>query len=447
VSSGHERGTAIVNQTSTPPDHGNDTVHASLLFSRKLQTLTNRVHATSNIDEIMLDLSNDICQLFSCERLTIYAVSEDRVAIETKVKTGMSSFKDFALPIAESSIAGYVALFKKMVNVRNVYDERELKSYTPRLNFVSKVDVRTGYVTQQTLAAPITNSQTNELLGVVQLINSRDQKAFSHSMEEGVRELCATLAIAFMQRLKPPPVIRSKYDPLVVHSILSMPELGLASRSARRKGLEVEDVLINEFQVRLSDIGESIGRFFGVPYEPYREQRKKPSDALIYFDPVEIVSNRWLPLEEKGQALTVLTTDPERVKRLEIVGKTFPKSVISYRVTTNHEFRLTADQLFGTVDDAGVAKKSSWGFEAMPVCAAAEEMLANRVHTAIMEAFRQEDTGDIAIVLHPDSGKTVSRFYKNGSLESIRGSTSIEYQVNFSEEDDREDENHAPARE
>ena len=246
--------------------------------------------------------------------------------------------------------------------------------------------------------------------------------------------------------MKPAPVIHSKYDPLVAHSILSTPELGLASRSARRKGLDVEDVLINEFQVKPSDIGEALARFFGVPYEPYREQRTKPVDAFIYFNPDEIESNRWFPLEENGQELTVLTTDSERLMRLGIVEKTFPKSAIKYRVTTNHEFRQTADQFFGTVDESGAAKKGSWGFDSMPICAAAEEALANRVHTSIMDAFRQEDTADISVVLRPGVDKTVSRFHKNGSLESIRGSTTVDYQVSFPADDGSDDASQAPKK-
>ncbi|CAN5279419.1 hypothetical protein BH11PSE11_BH11PSE11_07330 [soil metagenome] len=417
-----------MSQDATPPD---DSAIQQLAFSKRLQSLTNKIHATIKVDEIMLDLSQEICDLFCCERLTIYAVNEDKTGIETRVKTGMDTFKDFVLPIAESSIAGYVALYKRMVNVRNVYDERELKSHTPRLNFVTKVDVRTGYVTQQNLAAPIVNEQTKELLGVVQLINSRDNKVFSAAVEEAVKDLCATLAVAFEKRLKPAPVIRSRYDPLIAQGILSLPELGLAERSARRKGLDMEEVLINEFQVQPAAIGAALASFFGVPYEPFSEQRKKPTDALIYFNTEQIETNRWFPLAEHQTELTVLTTDPEQLKRVGVVEKTYPKLVIRYSVTTHQEFRLTADQFFGAADAAGTARKSSWGFDSMHICAAAEEALANRVQAAIIEAFRTEDTADIHISLRPGAGKPVSRFHKNGSLESIRGSTLVEYQISF----------------
>ena len=49
-------------------------------------------------------------QLFNADRLTIYSIGEDKGSIVSKVKTGLNSFKDLKLPIAEQSIAGYVAL-------------------------------------------------------------------------------------------------------------------------------------------------------------------------------------------------------------------------------------------------------------------------------------------------------------------------------------------------
>ena len=49
---------------------------SKLAFSKKLQAVTNRIHSTTNVDEIMLDVARDICQLFDADRLTIYTMSE-----------------------------------------------------------------------------------------------------------------------------------------------------------------------------------------------------------------------------------------------------------------------------------------------------------------------------------------------------------------------------------
>ena len=66
------------------------------------------IHATSNVDEIMLELGQDICSLVGADRLTIYVMSDDRYSIISKVKTGLTSFKDLKLPINDQSIAGFV---------------------------------------------------------------------------------------------------------------------------------------------------------------------------------------------------------------------------------------------------------------------------------------------------------------------------------------------------
>ena len=59
-----------------------------LIFFKRLQTLTNKIHATNAVDQIMLDLTADICDLFDCDRLTIYAVAPDGKNLISKVKKG-----------------------------------------------------------------------------------------------------------------------------------------------------------------------------------------------------------------------------------------------------------------------------------------------------------------------------------------------------------------------
>src|ERR1035437_10109953 len=117
---------------NTPPVAAGD-VNVRLNFSKALQTVTNKIHATNNIDEIMLEVSADICTLFNADRLTIYTIGEDKQTIVSKVKTGLNSFKVLKLPIAEHSIAGFVAFSKRMLNIKDVYDETEIKSHNPNL--------------------------------------------------------------------------------------------------------------------------------------------------------------------------------------------------------------------------------------------------------------------------------------------------------------------------
>ena len=152
------------------------------------------------IDEIITDLSVELCGLFYADRLTIYLTSDDKGSIISKVKTGLHSFKDIKLPVNEQSVAGFVGVNKRVVNIRDVYDDFELKEISPQLNFLKAVDAKTGYRTKQMVEAPILEATTRDLIGIIQIINTKNGQAFPPYLEEGVLHLCETLAIAFRQR-------------------------------------------------------------------------------------------------------------------------------------------------------------------------------------------------------------------------------------------------------
>src|SRR5689334_670523 len=312
-----------------------------LAFSKKIQAVTNRIHSTQNIDEIILDVSRDICQLFEADRMTVYITSEDGSSIVSKVKTGLNSFKDIKLPISESSLAGFCAMNKRHMNIRDVYDDAELKQYSPNLTFLKAVDQRTGYRSKQMLIAPILSGDAGDLMGVIQLINSLSGQPFSQLHDEGVVELAKTLAIAFRVRQQMPGSIQSKFEYLVVDNVIAAGELELATKAARRKNKNVEDILIEEFQVKPQAIGAALAKFFGVEYEPFKPDRIKPPDLLKNIKRDYAEANHWIPLEDSKQGVVVMSTDPERVRNSRMVENVFPRSKVLYKVTTERDFKLT----------------------------------------------------------------------------------------------------------
>ena len=412
---------AVLN--ATPSTTGD--VSTRLAFQKNLQVVTNRIHATNNIDEIMLEVSADICSLFNADRLTIYVVGEDKSTIISKVKTGLNSFRDLKLPIAEHSIAGFVAFSRKLLNLKDVYDQEELKSHSANLRFLQEVDKRTGYRTKQMLVAPILEAQSDELIGVAQLINSKSGAPFGALAEEGMHELCQTLAIAFKQRQKPQ-VLKTKYDFLVADAVISAAEFELAARSARKKVVDIEAILLDEFQVKLPAIGKALGKFFGVPYEPFKPDRVKPLDLLRNLKREYVESNQWMPLEENKDGLLVLCLDPERIKSSRIVNNVFPRANrIVYAVTTHREFKDTINQFFGMELDTGdigdllsgldEGEDEGIGGLGDDVTAAADNELVKLVNKVIIDAY-QQSASDIHIESYPGKGKTEVRFRKDGTL-------------------------------
>src|SRR3954451_13621913 len=341
---------AVLSPAATQTD-----VAARLAFQKQLQAVTNKIHATNNIDEIMLEVSADVCALFNADRLTIYSIGEDKQAIVSKVKTGLNSFKDLKLPIAEHSIAGYVALAKKTINIRDCYDEGELRAINPNLRFLQEVDKRTGYRTKQQLVAPIVEQGSNELIGVIQIINNKAGAPFGALAEEGVHELSQTLAIAFKQRQKPQ-IAKTKYDYLIADAVLSAGEFDLAARQARKKAVDIEQVLTDEFQVKIPAIGHALSKFFAVPYEPFKSDRVKPAELLKNLKREYVEGNQWVPIDDTKEGLVVVCLDPERIRSSRIASNVFPKARIIYRVTTQKDFKETCNHFYGaeSVDSGNI---------------------------------------------------------------------------------------------
>jgi type II secretory ATPase GspE/PulE/Tfp pilus assembly ATPase PilB-like protein len=410
----------------TAPGGDEADTNLRLAFFQHLQAVTNKIHATSNIDEIMLELAPDICALFDADRLTIYVVDEDKTSIVSKVKTGLTSFKDLKLPISEQSIAGFVASTRHTLNIRDVYDQAELQAHSksPTLRFLQEVDKRTGYRTREMLVAPVVDAQSGDLLGVVQLINHLPGGPFPPVALEGVQNLTQTLAIALTQRSKPGFAIKTKYDSLISDAVLSVGEFEQATKLARSKSFELEDVLVSEFQVKLPAIGQALSKFFGVPYEPFKADRVKPMDLLKNLKREYVESNLWIPVEDGPEGLIVVAPDPERVRNSRIVNNVFPKSKVVYRVTTNKEFGQVIDQFYGALADSGsvgdllsdMGEDDEDGEHASEdVSAAAENELVKLVNKIIIDAY-QQGASDIHIEPRPGKEKTMIRFRKDGSL-------------------------------
>jgi len=410
-----------------PPQERGVTFEA--LYFRQLQLVTNRIHETENIDQIMLEASQDICKLFNADRLTLYAVNEDRTSIVSKVKTGLNTSRDLKLPVSAQSIAGYVAMSHQMVNIADVYDEDALKKIHPALSFLQEVDKRSGYRTKQMLVAPVMDGDT--LYGVLQVINNRSDQPFGKLEEDGARQLCKTLGIAIRQRMQKTEDGQrrkaTKYDGLVTEGVLSQDELQQSIQKAREEGKPVEHILMASYRIRPAQIGQSLAKFFGVGYEPFNSGRIR---SEMLHGPLKrdfIEQQGWIPLEETTEGLVIMCMDPEAVRGARVVPQVFPRiSKFAYRVTTQTEFEETLNQLFGAGADSSSIDQlladmdspleGESADDSSLESAAADNELVKFVNKVIIDAYNQK-VSDIHIEPMPGKAKTGIRFRVDGSLQ------------------------------
>ncbi|MDP2819839.1 MAG: ATPase, T2SS/T4P/T4SS family [Polaromonas sp.] len=410
-----------------PPQERGVTFEA--LYFRQLQLVTNRIHETENIDQIMLDASQDICKLFNADRLTLYAVNEDRTSIVSKVKTGLNTSRDLKLPISAQSIAGYVALSKAIVNIADVYDDEALKKIHPALSFLQEVDKRSGYRTKQMLVAPVMDGNT--LYGVLQVINNRSDQPFARLEEDGAQQLCKTLGIAIRQRMQKVEEGQrrraTKYDGLVADGVLSQNELLQCVQKAREEVQSVEHLLMADYRIRPVQIGASLAKFFGVPYEAFNAGRIRSETLHGLLKRHFVEQQSWMPLEETPEDLVIMCVDPEAVRGARVVPQVFPKiSKFAYCVTTQIEFDETLSQLFGAGNEGGSIDQlladmdspldNDASDDSALESAAADNELVKFVNKVIVDAYKQK-VSDIHIEPMPGKAKTGIRFRIDGTLQ------------------------------
>lgn len=399
------------------------------LFYRQLHHVTAHIHDTENVEQIMLEASQDICKLLNADRLTLYVVNEDRTAIISKIKTGLNSSSDLKLPISPQSLAGYVAFSGKSLNLPDVYDDEALKLIHPQLSFLKVVDKRSGYRTKQMMVAPILEGST--LHGVLQVINNKSDEPFGELEVDGVAELCKTLATAIRQRVKDaagagPRRRVTKYDALLADGLLSEEELNQCIHDAREEGRPVENLLISKFKIKPQQIGLSLSKFFNVPYEPFNAGRIRAEMLQGALKREFVVEQGWIPLEESPDGLIVMCTDPEAVRGSRVVPQVFPRiSKFAYHVTTLIEFQETLAQLFGAGVEGGSIDDLLADMDGGPIddgsnedsleSAAADNELVKFVNKVIIDAYNQK-VSDIHIEPMPGKFKTGIRFRIDGSL-------------------------------
>ena len=159
---------------------------------------------TKDMDLLLERILTNVRRFFNADAGSIYLKEGDDLrfsytqndTLRERLGAGKKLvYNTFSMPIDNDSIAGYVAKNLTMVNIPNAY---ELNGSVP-FRFDSHFDRISDYSTRSILAVPMTN-QRKDLLGVMQLINARDDKGqfvpFSASDEGFIKHFANSAAIA-----------------------------------------------------------------------------------------------------------------------------------------------------------------------------------------------------------------------------------------------------------
>ena len=288
----------------------------------RTSSLINKLHTIKNLDSFFFEVRDEIHSLLNTEQATIFAVDREKRELYSKFTLDpLEGVQEIRVPISQDSISGYCARYGKVVNVGDAYDDTELASISSRLTFDRSWDEQTGFRTRQILSVPIL-FERKYLMGVLVLLNRKEEGKFSKSEEEQALEIAEILGMAFrnqqhQSKKKRRPVIKSKYDYLLLQKLISKDDLDTAITEARRKSQDVETVLIEEYRLQKKDVGESLSQYYGCPFLEFDERAVTDPSLLkgISFDYLK--NNYWVPLRREDDTVDILVDDPKDLQKIE----------------------------------------------------------------------------------------------------------------------------------
>ncbi|MBW1806268.1 MAG: GspE/PulE family protein [Deltaproteobacteria bacterium] len=398
-----------------------------LIFQKRLNNITTKIHSAKNTNDILLNLQNEILSLFDADRITIYVVDGIKKQIVSRFKTG-EDIGEIRVAINGTSISGYCAASGKAVNITNAYDDNELRRINKDLVFNKSWDQKTGYKTTQILAAPVVHNKY--LLGVMQLINKKAGTHFSLEDQGSVMEIAKVLGLAFfnnqkvVQKKKP-----TKYDHLISNNIITDKDLEKAMGNARKLKKSVETVLMSDFQVSKKDIGESLANFFKARFIPFDDKMVIPGQLLKGLKTNFLRNNVFVPVSQSGNKVIVAMENPDFLPARDTVSRLIPGKDFEYCVSLKDDIFDMIDLFFdvkrsemlessGSIEDilGQLEGAEEEDFEDIDMVGEEDGAIVQLVNKMIIDGFNR-DASDIHIEPRPGKVSAVIRFRIDGSCQ------------------------------
>ncbi len=388
-------------------------------YRTKLQAIANKIHAAPNLDDILVNLIGEITSLFEAERITVYVVDGVKRELTSRFKSG-DEIAEIRLPISNNSIAGHAAMSKRLLNIKNVYDSRELTAIDPVLKFDKSWDQKSGFTTKQVLALPIIFQKY--LLGAIQLINRTDGQSFTKIDEQYAKELAKVLGIAFYNQKRMARRRASKFDYLLQNHLITQKELERAVGEARQAKETIESVLTSNYKVQKKNVGQSLSEFYKAPFIEYNANIAIPGELLVGLKVPFMKNNCWVPIRKEDEKIVIAVDNPHDLRKIDEIKTLFSGRELSFAVALRNDILdfitlfTQGEKEMAAIDDIlqQLQAESVEMDEAEAAVGEEDSAVVQLVNKVILDAHAR-DASDIHIEPYPGKQNTRVRIRVDGN--------------------------------
>jgi type II secretory ATPase GspE/PulE/Tfp pilus assembly ATPase PilB-like protein len=289
----------------------------SAAYKDALLEIANQVNSAPGIKEILILLRDKVPGLIQAARVTVFALDVKNQQLYSLMKVG-DDLKEIRVPKNFSSIAGFTALSKMTVNIKDAYDTGELGKIHTNLAFDVRWDKASGFRTKQVICTPILFEKY--LMGVLQAVNKKSGEPFSTDDEAALREIARILGVAlYNQRRVTRQNQPNKYGYLIDKGIISEKQLEEAVQYARINIKDIGSVLADKFSVPKEEIGQSLAAFYNTQFFVWDGSLKIPEELKGRLTSDFMLKNVCVPIAKEGGTTTFVVEDPFDLAKLDNV--------------------------------------------------------------------------------------------------------------------------------
>jgi type II secretory ATPase GspE/PulE/Tfp pilus assembly ATPase PilB-like protein len=305
-----------------------DTLRLQLEYRKRLMDKINEIHSADNLNTILIHIKDSIAGLFNADRITIYLADAKRNLLISKVKSGCE-VQQIVVPISDASLAGYCAISGTIINIKNAYDPHELRMIGSNLKFDNSWDKKTGFVTKQVLCIPMKFQK--DLMGVIQIINKKENIPYDDTDINYAMELATSLSIAIrnIYRLSvTTKVIRNKarYNFLLDKNLVDDKLLEKASTHPDVAKAGMDTILMREYGINREDMAKNLSFYFGTEFIGYDPTAPPLEDDLLKrVKPDQMSKEWWVPFKIENGILHIIIDDPTDLGRQDMLKFVYPE--------------------------------------------------------------------------------------------------------------------------
>jgi type II secretory ATPase GspE/PulE/Tfp pilus assembly ATPase PilB-like protein len=331
-------------QVSNPPKANDPKKVAQMQQTfEELSALMRYIHEAASFTEAMPRIEEELLRIVNAERMTVYQKGKNDREIVSKYISGSGPKpQQVRVPLNASSIAGYVALSQRPVLISDVAKPELLKKIHPALRFNQSFDKKSGFRTESVIAIPIRFRKV--LLGVLQILNRRGGGSFTRQDFYKAELVARHVAQKFKDELQ---ATQGPYEYLIKRGLINADQLQAIEAKAAQTSTAVTKLLVQEVGVAKGELGISLEQYFQVPYMPYDESIKVPTQLLRGISLNYLKQQTWVPIHQGDGEVTILIDDPLNSPLIMEIQRTVPAECYVFKVGFLEDIQKYLSQVDG----------------------------------------------------------------------------------------------------